>query len=118
MATEVIQITKPSNELLVSAKNTFIEAYELMIKKNHDYAGDEDPMANFKKGKELGIDEVTYITLFLNTKISRINRLVKTGVNKVKGESLRDSLIDLINYAAIGIKALEDAEAKLNAPVE
>lgn len=85
------------------------EINDLYIKKNHDY-GD-----SFQKTfKEFGI---TSSCIRMSDKLNRINALVKNeGVQLVGSESLRDTLIDLANYAILTImewdKWVEDKDVR------
>lgn len=89
------------NPLHESMKQTFADALELSVRKNHDYAGDADPFKNFRVVEVLGLCSVEKgIAVRLCDKLSRI----ATGLGnelKVKDESLIDTLNDVINYAAI-----------------
>ena len=71
----------------------------LYEKKNTDYG------SSFSETYEkLGIlSAVTRLT----DKMNRITTLATKGENKVKNESLRDSLIDLANYAVMTIIELD-----------
>jgi len=42
-------------EFIAHIKGTYQECLEILAKKNHDYAGDQDPWANFKFAKIAGI---------------------------------------------------------------
>ena len=69
--------------------------------KNHDY-GD----SFHKLFEECGM---TYAYGHMAEKLERINSLRKNG-SKVKGESMKDSLYDLANYAILTIMELEKTE--------
>jgi hypothetical protein len=72
------------------------EALELFTKKNSDY-GD-----GFKNYGAVGV------LVRMGDKINRLQSITNTSVNLVKTESLRDTLIDLHNYAAMAIICLDD----------
>tara|TARA_Y100000591_G_scaffold331024_1_gene363649 strand:- start:2883 stop:3494 length:612 start_codon:yes stop_codon:yes gene_type:complete len=72
------------------------EAKKLFEKKNKDY-GDA-----FSEYGTVGI------LVRIGDKIKRSQQITKTGINLVKDEKLRDTLIDLHNYAAMGIMLLDE----------
>ena len=74
------------------------EALELFTKKNSDY-GD-----GFKNYGTVGV------LVRMGDKINRLQSITNTSVNLVKTESLRDTLIDLHNYAAMAIICLDDTD--------
>ena len=74
------------------------EAFELFSKKNRDY-GD-----SFATYGPVGV------IVRMGDKIKRLLSVTKNGVQMVDNESLRDTLIDLHNYAAMGIMLLDEKE--------
>jgi hypothetical protein len=78
------------------------EALELFIKKNADY-GDA-----FAKYKTVGI------IVRMCDKMQRLISISNRGISLVDTESLRDTLIDLHNYAAMGIMLLDENKEKTN----
>ena len=72
------------------------EALALFEKKNQDYG---DAFANFGT---IGV------LVRLSDKISRAVSISKSSVTLVKDESLRDTLIDLHNYAAMAIMLMDE----------
>lgn len=44
----------------------------------------------------------------LGDKLARFKSLTKSGVQKVKDESIRDTLIDLANYAIMTVLEMDD----------
>jgi len=83
------------------------EGLELFKKKNADYG---DAFANYG---------TVGVIVRLGDKIQRLVSVSNKGVNLVNTESLKDTLIDLHNYAAMAImlmdenKTLEKSEDKL-----
>ena len=65
------------------------EAHNLFIQKNKDYG---DAFANYGS---IGV------IVRMGDKIQRLISVTKNGINLVETESLRDTLIDLHNYAAM-----------------
>ena len=72
------------------------EAHALFTSKNADYG---DAFANHGP---IGV------LVRLGDKIQRLQKITKTKVHLVKTESLRDSLIDLHNYAAMAVMLLDE----------
>jgi len=73
-----------------------ISALELFTKKNTDYG---DAFAKFG---------VIGVLMRIEDKIQRSLSITKNGVNLIDDESIRDTLIDLHNYAAMGIMLLDE----------
>ena len=80
------------------------EMMEISERKNHDYAGhgDGNPFANFELVEKMGAlqTEWGFITR-MTDKVSRLMTFIKKGVLKVKGEGIRDALMDLANYCIL-----------------
>lgn len=75
----------------------FKECVGLLDKKGRDYSGIEDGMGNFKVHGSFGI------VVRLHDKMCRLNQLYKKDQPTVVAESIDDTLVDLINYAALAI---------------
>lgn len=73
-----------------------LEARELFKKKNDDYG---DAFANYGT---IGV------LVRVGDKISRLQNITQKGVTLVEDEKLRDTLIDLHNYAAMAIMLLDE----------
>ena len=73
-------------------------ALEMFKKKNKDYG---DAFAKFG---------VIGILMRIEDKIQRSLSITKNGVNMVNDESIRDTLMDLHNYAAMGVMLLDEKE--------
>ena len=72
------------------------EAFNLFCKKNQDY-GDA-----FAKYGTIGV------LMRIEDKIQRSLSITKNGVNLVSDERIRDTMIDLHNYAAMAIMLLDE----------
>ena len=81
----VEQLTKVQNEAL-----------ELFKKKNHDYG---DAFADY---------DVVGVLVRLGDKVKRCQSISKTGIQLVDGEKMRDTLIDMHNYAAMAIMLMDE----------
>lgn len=78
------------------------EARKLMLKKNHDYtAGSDDPFANFRMSEFVGIDARLSILVRMLDKIKRLETQIQKGKLKVSNETMKDSIIDIINYTVL-----------------
>lgn len=77
----------------------------LSERKNADYAEEGDALANFRTFGSYGV------IVRLSDKLSRVINLVKRKGHRaeVADESIRDTLMDVVNYAAIAIVVM-DAE--------
>ena len=78
------------------------EAFDLFLQKNADYG---DAFANYGP---IGV------LVRLGDKIQRLQHISKTNITLVKTESLRDTLIDLHNYAAMVVMLLDENDDKIN----
>ena len=74
------------------------EGFELFKKKNQDY-GDA-----FAKYGVIGV------LMRIEDKIQRSMSITKNGVNLIEDEKIRDTLIDLHNYAAMAIMLLDERD--------
>ena len=73
------------------------EALELFTKKNIDY-GDA-----FAKYGVIGV------LMRIEDKLQRTMSISRNGVNLIKDEGLRDTLIDLHNYAAMALMLIDES---------
>ena len=83
-------------ERIESMKSIQEEALKLFISKNKDYG---DAFANFGP---------VGVLVRIGDKISRLTNISKTNITLVQDEKLRDTLIDLHNYAAMAIMLLDE----------
>jgi hypothetical protein len=74
------------------------EGFMLFKRKNADYG---DAFAKYGP---------TGVIMRMEDKLQRYISINKTGINLVDTESLRDTLIDLHNYAAMAIMLLDEEE--------
>ena len=72
------------------------EALQLFKKKNHDYG---DAFADYN---------VVGVLVRLGDKVKRCQSISKKGIQLVEGEKLRDTLIDMHNYAAMAIMLMDE----------
>ena len=72
------------------------EAIELFQRKNKDYG---DAFANYGP---------VGVIVRMGDKINRLSSVTKNEVSLVQNESIRDTLIDLHNYAAMAIMLMDE----------
>ncbi len=92
------------------------EMKELHSKKNHDYAGDGNPLANFKECERFGVSAFLGCFIRMTDKYMRILNFIKSGNLSVNSESIEDTLKDLSVYSLIDIilfRELMDAKTKV-----
>ena len=95
------------NALIVHHKNTFKKCVDISRAKCADYAGDFDPLANFRMCQQFGVSLEHGIMVRLSDKISRIGRLLNKE-NAVADEKIEDSIEDAIVYLSILLFALKE----------
>lgn len=78
------------------------EINNLYERKNHDYS-DSFHQTFVEEGMAMP-------RIRLGDKLARFKSLTKSGVQEVKDESIRDTLIDLANYAIMTVLEMEVAE--------
>ena len=80
--------------------------------KRHDYASVEDVFANFRTCEMAGIPAWKGCCVRIGDKFSRIMGFAKKEKLEVKDESIKDTLIDMANYALIALILYEEKENK------
>jgi hypothetical protein len=92
-------LSRPKNRV-DQMKAVQSEALELFIRKNADY-GDA-----FAKYGVIGV------LMRMEDKLQRSMSITKNGINLVKSEGFRDTLIDLHNYSAMALMLLDEGESE------
>ncbi len=69
--------------------------------KRHDYASTEDVFANFRHCEIAGIPAWKGVCVRISDKFSRIMGFARKERLEVKDESIKDTLVDMANYALI-----------------
>lgn len=77
------------------------EIKELHRKKGADYGTDDDPFANLRAAGEFGLPPWVGVALRMEDKMRRIKAFIRKG--QLENESVEDSLLDLANYAMLGL---------------
>lgn len=75
----------------------FALCLKILDSKGHDYSGEEDALSNFH---DFGFEGMI---CRLGDKYHRVKNFCRTGVLKVADEKIDDTLLDLINYAALAL---------------
>lgn len=78
--------------------------------KGKDYGSADDPFLNVREGEEFGIDPWKSAANRANDKMVRIKKYAQTG--RLENESVRDSFLDLANYALIALVLWEEANGE------
>ena len=81
-----------------------LEGAKLFEKKNKDYG---DAFANYGP---IGV------IVRMGDKINRLTSVTNNGINLVKTESIRDTLIDLHNYSAMAIMLMDENKEQIIEP--
>lgn len=92
-----------TTELIERMAKTFEAGVELARRKNSDYAGTargEDAFFNFRSSVNVGVSPRRAILVRMSDKLSRCSTLLDRPP-EVEDEAIRDTLIDIANYAAI-----------------
>lgn len=103
-------------ELIKFSQEFFENCIETMQKKNQDYTGakdTQDPFANFRAVEVFGIETEKGFITRMTDKMARIGSFVKRGELAVKDESVKDTLLDLANYAMLFAAYLESTKTVL-----
>jgi len=81
---------------MIQLKTIQQEAFELFVQKNKDY------------GDAFATHGIVGVLVRIQDKLNRFVSVSNNGVTLVNDETLRDTLLDLHNYAAMGIMLLKD----------
>lgn len=81
---------------------------ELHSRKNHDYAGESDPLKNLRSPKRIGIDPFVGVMIRLQDKWSRLEEFLNSKTLLVKNESVEDTLMDNAVYSLLAIILLRE----------
>jgi len=80
------------------------KALDIMVKKNHDYAGNSGtkPFANFERCEAMGIcsTEQGFLVRIID-KVSRLSTFATDGKLIVDNEGYNDAILDIINYCVL-----------------
>lgn len=104
-------------ELIEFAETTFKECLQLMKDKNSDYANTDksnNAFLNLSLGEHYNvIDTEKAMWVRLSDKFSRLSTFLSSGNFNVKTESVKDTLLDTINYNLLLLAYIESKKAKV-----
>lgn len=106
MSSTTNTLVSPTNKRVAQMISVQKEGLELFKKKNADY-GD-----SFATYGPVGV------IVRMGDKINRLSSVTNKGINLVDNESVRDTLIDLHNYAAMAIMLLDNKKKIANQDIE
>jgi hypothetical protein len=95
-------IVQHENKRVSQMKAIQTEAMNLFVRKNADYG---DAFAQYG---------VIGVLMRIEDKLKRSMSITRTGVNLVNEEGLRDTLIDLHNYAAMALMLIDEDEEEVS----
>jgi hypothetical protein len=79
-----------------------LDAFELCLKKNADYATGDDVFANFRECEDMGTSASRGVSTRMSDKWMRFKKGVRTDWEmSVASEGMKDTMMDIINYACI-----------------
>lgn len=103
-----------TSQLLMHHDHLCEEARNLMTKKNADYAEESAPFKNFELSERLGLCSTEAgMAIRLSDKIQRLCGFLAGKSLKVKDESVRDTILDAINYLVLISARLESRKGQL-----
>ncbi|MBO7696211.1 MAG: DUF1599 domain-containing protein [Methanobrevibacter sp.] len=94
------------DELYEKISPVFREVTEIAIKKSQDYNNGQDIPESRAIYFPFGL--ISYAQM-IHTKSQRLNSLAKQ-TKSPNNESIRDTLLDLINYACFAVEAIDKGE--------
>ena len=80
--------------------------------KRHDYASTEDVFANFRHCEIAGIPAWKGVCFRISDQFSSIMGFARKERLEVKDESIKDTLVDMANYALIALILYEEDNGK------
>lgn len=90
---DYIAVPRAPRQVLMRLHDDITDAAkDVMTRKNQDYANAKDPFANFRTFGGLGI------LVRLSDKLARLRQYEERGIFTVADESLKDTVLDGINY--------------------
>lgn len=92
--------------LFTKMSPVFKEVTEIALRKAKDYNGEEQPKS---RSNYFPFGLISYAQM-IHTKSQRLNSLAKQATPTPVNESVRDTLLDLINYATFAVEALDKGE--------
>lgn len=99
------------NEFNVSVNNTLKRCEDTLIKKNKEYAPNDDPLNNFKEGSEMsGLTMEQVLFMYCLKHLVSLRDIV-FGKVEADTEMIREKTGDIINYMVL-LNAIIDSKKK------
>ncbi len=95
-------------EALTHQEQMFADALVIMKKKRFDYSGTVDPFKNLRDASFVGVNPLQGVMVRIMDKFARIRSYIEEGTLKVNDESVRDTLVDVLNYTCILAAMIEE----------
>lgn len=86
------------------------ELAELHSRKNHDYAGDYDPLRNLRQCEEMGIPAWKGVAVRMTDKMDRIKSFCKKEEYMVNDEGIKDTFRDMAVYSILALILYDEAQ--------
>jgi hypothetical protein len=77
-------------------------------RKNHDYAGENDPLRNLRQCEDMGIPSWKGVAVRMTDKMDRIKSFAKKEAFEVNDEGLSDTLMDMAVYSILALILYEE----------
>lgn len=111
------------SEFAVLVEQIRKETTELLVSKGREYAGDEDRLANFKRGAALtGAEPLTVLFIYMSKHYDALATYVRDqqdgDVMPVLSEPITGRLADLINYAILAWALIVEKEKRVQEAVK
>jgi hypothetical protein len=104
--------TNPRIEQMMAAQNEAIEKYKLKqveyMLKVHNESLEIFTRKNIDYGDAFAIYGPIGVLIRIGDKIQRLTNITNNGITLVNDETLKDTLLDLHNYAAMAIMLLNE----------
>lgn len=100
-------------ELLELHETIADQAFTVMQFKSNDYADTADALFNLRQCEALGLCSVEQgILIRITDKLARLSNVTAGKSLNVKDEGVRDTIVDLVNYAVLLAAAIEERARK------
>lgn len=100
-------------ELLELHETISDQAFSVMQFKNNDYADTADALFNLRQCEALGLCSMEQgILIRITDKLARLSNVTAGKSLAVKDEGVRDTIVDLVNYAVLLAAAIEERTRK------
>ncbi len=101
------------DDFVKGIEDSYKDCVSILKKKNHDYAKESDPWANFRYAEIAGVDVTDAILVRILDKLARISNIVHKGERLVLDEKVEDTVNDACNYLQILKQWLKENEKNL-----